>query len=283
MSKKDSKISPTAHYTAYIWKRLGLPYSSIYATPRGARMFWSLRILVEWIPLMSKNIPTMEQYLIQRHLVIDHLVLGLKPDRLIEIAAGLSRRATTWAIDHRVPSVELDLPEMAEIKKQLIDSKADPEIQKAIGSELIIETSDVMSEGFSEVLKGYLRGYKNPVVITEGLLGYFGYKDRLRIVSSIAKALQSEKGGSLICDVDIGSAHARMSMAVTVMKLIINMITGGRGGEELFKDEQETHQFFEKAGFASIERIAPLDLINEIRGLPNIYAPVSIYLSKIKV
>ena len=68
----DARIAPTAHYTAYIWHRLGLPYAELFVTPEGRRLFWTFRLAGEWIAAASPSLPSMVQYLELRHRVIDH-------------------------------------------------------------------------------------------------------------------------------------------------------------------------------------------------------------------
>lgn len=40
-----AKIAPTAHYTAYAWRVLGLPHAEHFATPLGKRLFRAYRLL----------------------------------------------------------------------------------------------------------------------------------------------------------------------------------------------------------------------------------------------
>ncbi|MFK7991610.1 MAG: hypothetical protein AB8I08_36675, partial [Sandaracinaceae bacterium] len=71
MSRHDDKIAPTAHYTAYVWHRLGLPHARWFATPKGAAMFWAFRALGEGLGTLHPRVPSMTQYLEMRHRAIE--------------------------------------------------------------------------------------------------------------------------------------------------------------------------------------------------------------------
>ncbi|RYE87297.1 MAG: hypothetical protein EOO75_14665, partial [Myxococcales bacterium] len=120
----DHKIGPTAHYTAHAWSRLGLPHARAFATPLGAALFWGFRLTAEvpvaWLP----GLPTLEQYLAMRHLTIDAALDAARPDLLVELGAGLSRRGVTWALDRGVEVVEVDLPAMVEAKRRAPGTRA---------------------------------------------------------------------------------------------------------------------------------------------------------------
>ena len=95
------QIGPTAHYTAYAWHRLGLPYAQYFVTPTGAALYWGFRMTGEWAMDLSPRVPNMLEYLGYRHLMIESALKRIEPDTVVEIGAGLSRRGTTWALRHR--------------------------------------------------------------------------------------------------------------------------------------------------------------------------------------
>ena len=57
MSERDAKIGPTAHYTAYVWHRLGMPHAGHFVTPTGRRLFWVFRGTLEWTAALSPTMP----------------------------------------------------------------------------------------------------------------------------------------------------------------------------------------------------------------------------------
>ncbi len=64
-------ISPTAHYTGYVWARNGLSHPEL-ATTEGRILFESLRPIM----IVSRAVggPSLEPYLLARHRAIDALL-----------------------------------------------------------------------------------------------------------------------------------------------------------------------------------------------------------------
>src|SRR6187549_69119 len=112
---RPETISPTAHYTGYVWFAHGQSHAA-FATRTGRLMYQALRgpnLIAGRI-----NMPTLEGMLLARHRLID-LRLAQAIDageisQVVEVAAGLSPRG--WRFRRRygekITYVEADLPAM---------------------------------------------------------------------------------------------------------------------------------------------------------------------------
>lgn len=249
VSARDVKIGPTAHYTAYVWHRLGMPYAEHFATPLGARLFWSLRAAGEWLVALSPTLPSMPQYLELRHRLIEHELTRLRPDRVVELGAGLSRRGLTWAVDHGVRYTEVDLPHMVAAKEQRIAALPGALPERA-RRRLDHVARDVLAPDFPQWLEQQLAGAEQPVVIAEGLLGYFEPEERARLARSIAAALRRAGGGSFLCDLRAREGGRGVELASRFLKLGIRAVTRGRGARADFASVAEVRDFFERAEFS---------------------------------
>lgn len=257
MSTDDDKIAPTAHYTAYVWHRLGMPHAELFATPLGAALFWGFRVAGEGaLPRLAPGVPSMQRYLELRHRGIERAVEAIAPDRIIELGAGLSRRGVTFA-SRGIAYVEVDLPAMTALKQRLIEARASAALKAQIASKLTQLAADVLDERFERELASLVRGAERPVVIAEGLLGYFARPDRERLVRSIARALDGR--GALVCELRTAPADAAVAGAVRVLKGGIRLVTRGRGTREDFADHDDVRRFFLDAGFAEAKPLAPLE------------------------
>lgn len=251
---RDRKIGPTAHYTAYVWHRLGMPYADLFATPTGARLFWALRISGEWLtqPLSRLNpmaqLPAMPDYLELRHRTIEHALTQLEPDRIVELGAGLSRRGVTWAADHGVPYLEVDLPHMIEAKQQRL-AEAPAELRARFAGILKLQAQDILASDFEGWLCERLRGSERPVIIAEGVLGYFQLPERLRLTTSIAHALRRHGGGAFLCDLRANEGNAAVRRSAEALRMGIRLVTRGRGAAGDFESLAQVASFFEAAGF----------------------------------
>lgn len=256
MSERDAAIAPTAHYTAHVWKRLGLPYATMFATREGARLFWTLRLAGEWLTLLTPKVPTMVEYLAQRHLLIEAALEDLSPDRIVELGAGLSRRGVTWAVDKKVRYLEVDLPHMVRAKQAAIDTHLPPRLRADVRARLELASCDVLSEELPHWLAARLAESTRPVVVAEGLVGYFAPNERDRLASGIAAALRAVGGGAFVCDLRSTEGGKAIARARRGLELGIKLITRGRGSRADFLSEDDVRAFFRRAGFTSAE---PMD------------------------
>jgi len=256
MSSRDEHIAPTAYYTSYVWHRIGMPYASLFATRRGAALFWSFRLSGEWIATATPRLPSMTEYLEIRHRLIEHRLGELEPDRVVEIGSGLSRRGITWAADHGVDYVEVDLPHMIAAKQRRIAERASAALRGKLDGRLRFASHDVLAPSFTDFLAGELDGAARPVVIAEGLLGYFALDERTRIASSVREALARVGGGSFLCDLRAREGGAPVAAAATVLRAGIRLVTRGRGAREDFPSLEAVRRFFAAAGFDRAEPVA---------------------------
>src|SRR5262245_25650403 len=116
-------ISPTAHYTGYVWYANGRSHDA-FATRTGRLMYHALR----GPNLIARRVglPSLEGLLLARHRVID-LRLGQAIDageieQVVEVAAGLSPRGWRFATRYgsRLTYVEADLPAMIARKRRIL-------------------------------------------------------------------------------------------------------------------------------------------------------------------
>src|SRR3954452_11744473 len=122
-SVSSDSVSPTAHYTGHVWLRNGLSHEAL-GTVEGKAMFAATEPL-----MLSRRLtgqPTLEQYLLARHQVIDELleaeIESGRVEQVIEIAAGMSPRG--WRFTERygdqLTYIETDLEAMATRKRRAL-------------------------------------------------------------------------------------------------------------------------------------------------------------------
>jgi O-methyltransferase involved in polyketide biosynthesis len=249
---RDAKIGPTAHYTAYVWKRLRMPNAEHFATPRGALMFWSFRLAGEWVMRALPGLPSMEQYLAMRHRLIEGALDELGPDRIVELGAGLSRRGVTWAGDRGVPYVEIDLPHMARAKRERI-ARAPAALGARLEGLHAVQEGDILEPAFGERLAEILRGARRPAIIAEGVLGYFGLEERRRILGAARQGLGNAPEGIFLCDLRTGTGELRP--AVALLRGAIRVATSGRGAREDYADDATVRAAFHAAGFSGADKL----------------------------
>ncbi|MCB9661992.1 MAG: class I SAM-dependent methyltransferase [Sandaracinaceae bacterium] len=248
-----TKIAPTAHYTAYAWHVLGLPYAEHFATPLGRRLFRAYGLLE--LPSKLRGRPSkLLRTLHNRHALIDAELERLNPDMVVELGAGLSRRGLTFALDHGVRYVELDLPAVAAFKRRVLEDHVPASLLARAGERLRVLDADILAPGFRDELAKHLAGAERPVVVAEGVVGYFEAAQRHAILSSIRGALPHT--GALLTDLRVRQGQAA---STRVLRLGILIATRGRGAAPSFADRKEVLAMLHGAGFTDVAELPALE------------------------
>lgn len=250
-STGSERIGTTAHYTAYVWYRLGLPYAELFKTPRGAVLYWALKASGGWLADMAR-VPTVPEWLSLRHQLIDAAVAAEEPDLVIEVASGLSRRGTTFAADRGVRYFELDLPHMIRAKRARL-AEAPAAVRDKIDGRLELADVDALADDFPDRIAEITKDAERPVVITEGLLPYFETPLKIRIMNGIREGLTKSGGGVYVTDMRTEERMAGVgitSFAIRAGAMVA--MRGKRQATELSNDD-EVRRIFESAGFPGVE------------------------------
>ena len=197
-------ISPTAHYTGYVWYRHGLSHRGL-ATARGARLYQALRPLNAGSATMGG--PTLEGLLLSRHKALDAqldaAIRNGEVGQVIEVAAGLSPRG--WDFCRRHPGlryVEADLPAMAARKRRLLDGAG---LRVPLHT---VQAIDALADNGPESLAA-LASSLDPglglAIVTEGLLNYFDTAAVLGMWRRFATSLRRFPSGLYLSDLHIGA------------------------------------------------------------------------------
>ena len=274
------RIGPTAHYTAYVWRRAGLPYAEHFATRQGAVLYWGFFALGEWATRLSPRVPSMRQYLEYRHRLIDAVVAEQRPGCVVELGAGLTRRAVTWAADRGVPGIELDLPAMAAIKRRRLAS-APAALRERLRPHHAVHDVDVLAPEFPARLAELLRGHPRPVIVAEGLLSYFDLEPRVRVLAGVAAALREAGGGWFVCDLHTAAAQARVGWAAHALRAAIRGLTRRRRALDPFADAAALHAALAAAGFDDSREELPERHVRAEPALARLRSPAHVILARV--
>lgn len=168
----SAHITPSAHYTGYVWYRHQLA-DPAFATAFG-RWVHGCVAPINWGARIGFGL-NIEDFLLQRHLLIDARLIQAIESRgvtqVVEIACGLSPRGRRFR--ERYPQLtylEADLPPMAARKSALLQE------QGWLDGKHRVRAVDILAEEGEQSLAALL-GELDPdrpvVVITEGLVNYF--------------------------------------------------------------------------------------------------------------
>jgi O-methyltransferase involved in polyketide biosynthesis len=232
------RISPTAHYTGYVWARNGLSHPEL-ASWQGRALFEATRPTM--LVLGALGSPTLEPYLLARHRAIDaRLEDWLSPGaQVLEVAGGLSPRGWRFKRRHsnRIDYVEADLPDMAARKRQAL---------ARMGALHRVEDLDALRPGGLEDLAATLDPGRPLAIITEGLLSYLDRDDVLGLWRRFADTLSGFPDGLYLSDLHVAEDAA--GPHVEAFRLMLSAFVRGQVRVH-FETAEEAVGALEQAGF----------------------------------
>lgn len=207
-SLSAARISPTALYTGQVWQSTGRSIPELKSIPAS-----TLHLALAPSMFISKSLggPTMEDFLLARHDLIDHhlteMIESGKITQVIEIAAGLSPRGSRFVEQYgdKITYIEADLPGMVAQKKKLLATRL-----RACPNHHVKAIDAFLEHGVHSLdgLAMQLDSKKGLVVITEGLLNYFDREAVLGLWARISRTLDQFKQGAYLSDIHLKAQNA---------------------------------------------------------------------------
>jgi O-methyltransferase involved in polyketide biosynthesis len=258
MSSSEA-ISPTAHYTGYVWAHNGLSHPEL-ETIEGRILFEALRPVMTVNAVLGRG--TLETYLLARHRAIDVLLEraieehGIR--QVIEVAAGLSPRGWrfTQRYGERLVYVEADLPAMAARKRRALERMG------SLGEQHRVLELDALCEDGPESLAAVaseLDSGDGLAIITEGLLGYLPREAVEGLWRRLARTLSGFAQGRYISDLHLGAVQ---SVEVRAFRVLLSAFVRGRVYLH-FDSASQAVAALRAAGFDAAEVSRAVDLVGE--------------------
>lgn len=255
MSRSDSAhISPSAHYTGYVWYRNQLS-DAAFVTGFG-RFAHAVLSPLTWAARQFDI--DLERLLLQRHLLIDELLREAIEQRgitqVVEIACGLSPRGRRFR--QRYPHLhylEADLPPMAARKRRLLSE------QGWLGEQHQVQAVDILAEEGEHSLQALfarLDPQRPVLVITEGLVNYFELalleNFWTRLAQQLARFPQAGYLTDLYPDLQEHPSYRQLRWGVD----LVGRLTRGRYYLH-YRDHAAVERGFQGCGFAQVRVLDP--------------------------
>lgn len=262
MISSGDPVSPTAHYTGYVWARNGLSHPEL-RTLEGRVLFESLRPINTVNSILGRG--SLENYLLARHKGIDLLLERAIEDhgitQVIEIASGLSARG--WRFTSRYPDleyVEADLPDMVARKRSALER-----IDGRSTEHRLVELNALHEAGPDSLgaVAETLDRRRGLVVITEGLLGYLPTVQVEGIWRRVVRTLSGFDRGRYISDVHLSSLQ---TIEVRAFRVLLGAFVRGRVHLH-FRNPGEVVDALQATGFAHAE-VRPAFALAGLTGHP---------------
>lgn len=264
MSRSRSEaISPTAHYTGYVWFAHGQSHEA-FATRTGRLMYQALR--APNLIAQKVHLPTLEGMLLARHRVIDlrlaQAIDAGEIDQIVEVAAGLSPRGWRFRTRYgdRITYVEADLSGMLENKRRILAELGGetPHHRTAV-VDALAETGPT-SIG---AICASLDPRRGTAIVTEGLVNYFDTPTMIAMWRRFGAALRPFPRGVYLSDLILRGGN-RIPLVVGFQWLLSAFV---RGRVHMhFDSAEDAEDALASAGLTAV-LLDPRDLAFELPGL----------------
>ena len=238
-------LSITALYTSQVWAWAELPCADLFATVDAKRVFDVTNAV---LGVVRRGTP-LRYALVHRHTMIDELVRTWQPRRIVELAAGLSRRGATMSAE-RVHYVEVDLPAVVAHKRKLLErTSGGRAVLGLAGFELVagdVETIELPPLAAGEPV----------VVIAEGLAMYLDAGARRRLFAKVAQLGDVR----FVFDLVPTDEEPPPGISGRVLEAVMKRFTGGRTFERDARTRGGVLAELRDAGFTEVSAIAATDV-----------------------
>lgn len=253
----SARISPTAHYTGYVWQKHGLAHPAL-ATRRGAAFFWSLEPAMRALAPMLGGL-TLERMLLRRHLAIDAVLDRWIADgtvtAVVELAAGMSGRglrfAERWA-ERGLVYIDTDLPAMVAMRRARL-----ADVSRPAGHHIKVVDALAASgpQSLGAVLGEVLTPDAGVAVVSEGLLNYFHKRDVEALWARVSEALTPYREGRYVAELHVRDEVSELATARAFMAGLSVFV---RGATHLhYADADEAARAALDSGFGAVELPPP--------------------------
>jgi O-methyltransferase involved in polyketide biosynthesis len=252
-ARSSDAISPTAHYTGYIWARNGLSHPEL-ETVEGRVLFELVR--PSMIASSAVGQGTLEAYLMARHTAIDAVLTRAIDSgavtQVLEVACGLSPRGWrfTQKYGDRLTYVEADLPAMAGRKRRALEKMG------SLSERHRVEDIDVLSGGGVAMVTDGLDRSQGLAIITEGLLGYLPTDAVHEVWRRFATTLSEFATGRYITELHLRTIQTAQ---IRAFRLVLGAFVRGRVYLH-FDTADEARDALISDGFRSVEISSATDL-----------------------
>jgi O-methyltransferase involved in polyketide biosynthesis len=247
VNEKD--LSVTALYTSGAWSWGKLANAELVLHPRAPGVFSAVNATLAMTRPFAREAP-LKIALLHRHVLIDALLEESRAPRVLELAAGLSRRGITFSESREY--VEVDRPHVVEAKRALLERTDAGRAALArstfrmIGADVTDTPLDELAPPNGEPL----------FVIAEGLMMYLDADAQRALARRVAERL-AKGGGTFVFDLVPPCEQPPPGAVGRALEWTMKQFTGGKAFAKDARTRDDIAGDLRACGFARVEAVEP--------------------------
>jgi O-methyltransferase involved in polyketide biosynthesis len=246
LSRNYSAISPSAKMLLMIKGYTNIPFAKeaaeLVAYPEKYITDFNDKDFTFWARLAHFE---------SRYWSINQLLSELDAKNILEISSGFSFRGLRAVQEENVHYIDTDLPEIIEIKRNLL-----AQLQKETTLKGKLETLSLNAldeKHFTEIVTHFSEG--EIVIVNEGLLMYLNREEKEKLCGIIRNILKQHGGYWITADIYIKKQFEKSFLKVD--DKILEFAKQHNIEENKFESMQEAEEFFKTAGFVIDKKAKP--------------------------
>jgi len=226
-----------------------IPTATLTAYPK---IFTDIEYSSEIFQEISKHNPIPEELIVKklapeieaRYKLINKILDATDSTQILELASGLSSRGITYTKNPKVKYVEMDLPPLQELKKNILNSLKINNVNLKL-----LSGNALRPEDFYKAIS-FFDVKKSITIVNEGLLRYLNFDEKALVAKNIRHVL--EKAGGLWITSDITRKSFLNNQNKNMPYFNQNMIskTNKSYNNYAFDNMEHVEEFFDNLGFS---------------------------------
>jgi len=285
-------VSNTAHFTAAVWEKAGVPGAAHFVTRKG-HLLYALAKYGGAICGFYGKYGVARLFLIPRYLGIEAVLAQHNPTQIIELAAGLAPRGSQWVQTHRGSYIEIDQARVIALKQKILApllAQLPPDVSyRLIAANILEDELKAKIQSSAQPLESGLKPdfstlspQFSTLIICEGMTGYLDEPTLGRLLTQIRELAASFQDCTILLDLYLKpniEQHRRLALVMSPLELFLRFI---KAPARLFlRDAGHIRNLLEAAGF-ELQHLYPA---HELTALAHLAPPPFdiFYLAQLKV
>lgn len=251
----EGDLTVTALYTSQVWRWGRLACAELFDLP-AARVVFRLTNAFLWVLRAFRwRLRSLKHSLLHRHTFIDALLRRSGARRVLELAAGLSRRGAAFTAEPGIAYTEVDLPPVVAAKRALL-ARSPSGAAIAHRPNWRLAEGDVTALDVPALAALAPAGGDGLFVIAEGLCMYLAAPQQRTLFERV-RALLAGGGGTFVFDLVPAVEEPPPGLLGRALGWLMKRFTGGRTFERDQRTRDDIVRELHAAGFETVAAVEP--------------------------